>query len=93
VPVGRLDRVAAGRVLLFPMALLPLVLAGCSVTVADPEYTPPPPLPALEQLKQAPLTDPAGFATGDDVLAFVTADRNVVCALTSARGPHVTLPY
>jgi hypothetical protein len=98
VPVRRLDRVPAGRALLFstamvPVALLSMTLAGCSVTVADPEYTPPPPLPALEQLKQAPLTDPAGFAAGEDVLAFVTADRNVVCALTSARGPHLNLPY
>ena len=63
------------------------------MTVADPEYTPPPPLPALEQLKQAPLTDAAAYAAGEDVLAFVTADRNVVCALTSARGPHLDLPY
>jgi hypothetical protein len=66
---------------------------GCSVTVPDPGYTPPPPLPALEQLRQAPLTDPAAFRTADDVLAFVTADRNAVCALTSARGAHVNLPY
>ncbi|GAB15269.1 hypothetical protein ARGLB_083_01610 [Arthrobacter globiformis NBRC 12137] len=96
--VRRLARVAAGRGLLVSMALVPvallsMTLAGCSVTVADPEYTPPPPLPSLEQLKQAPLTDPAGFAAGEDVLAFVTADRNVVCALTSARGPHLNLPY
>ncbi|MDQ1594425.1 MAG: hypothetical protein QOH40_981, partial [Arthrobacter pascens] len=55
---------------------------GCSVTVPDPGYTPPPPLPALEQLRQAPLTDAAAFRTADDVLAFVTADRNIVCALT-----------
>jgi hypothetical protein len=66
---------------------------GCSVTVPDPGYTPPPPLPALEQLKQAPLSDAAGFTAGEDALAFVTADRNVVCALTSARGAHVNLPY
>ena len=52
-----------------------MTLAGCSVTVADPDYTPPAPLPALEQLKQAPLTDPAAFAAGEDVLAFVTAQR------------------
>ena len=74
-----------------PVAAAVAVLAvlagtGCSVTVPDPGYTPPPPLPALEQLRQAPLTDPAAFRTADDVLAFVTADRNVVCALTSARG-------
>jgi hypothetical protein len=66
---------------------------GCSVTVPDPGYTPPPPLPALEQLRQAPLTDAAAYRTADDVLAFVTADRNIVCALTSARGPHLNLPY
>lgn len=79
--------------LLFSLALFAMTLAGCSVTVADPDYTPPAPLPALEQLKQAPLTDPAAFAAGEDVVAFVTADRNVVCALTSARGPHLNLPY
>lgn len=88
----RLAHVAAGLAA-FLAALLAMSLAGCSVTVADPDYTPPAPLPALEQLKQAPLTDPAGFAAGEDVLAFVTADRNIVCALTSARGPHVNLPY
>ena len=100
----RPERVAAGLARFSPavrfspaaliaVALVSTALAGCSVTVADPEYTPPPPLPALEQLKQAPLTDPAAFAAGEDVLAFVTADRNVVCALTSARGPHLNLPY
>ncbi|MET3935833.1 hypothetical protein ABIE00_003879 [Arthrobacter sp. OAP107] len=87
------EGVAAGLALLFSLALFAMTLAGCSVTVADPDYTPPAPLPALEQLKQAPLTDPAAFAAGEDVLAFVTADRNVVCALTSARGPHLNLPY
>jgi hypothetical protein len=91
--VRRPGGVAAGLVPRFWVALFSMTLAGCSVTVADPEYTPPPPLPALEQLKQAPLTDPAGFAAGEDVLAFVTADRNVVCSLTSARGPHLDLPY
>ena len=70
-----------------------LLLTGCSVTVKDPGYTPPAPLPPLEQLKQAPLTDAAAFAAAGDVLAFVTADRNIVCALTSARGPHLDLPY
>jgi hypothetical protein len=75
------------------LAALGVAATGCSVTVPDPEYTPPPPLPALEQLKQAPLSDAAGFAAEEDVLAFVTADRNVVCALTSARGGHVNLPY
>jgi hypothetical protein len=93
VPVRRLERVAAGLALLLAAAVSGMTLAGCSVTVADPDYTPPAPLPALEQLKQAPLTDPAAFTAGEDVLAFVTADRNVVCALTSARGPHLNLPY
>jgi len=91
--VRRLEQVAAGLALLSSAALFAVTLAGCSVTVKDPEYTPPPPLPPLEQLKQAPLTDPAPFTAGEDVLAFVTADRNVVCALTSARGPHLNLPY
>ena len=89
----RPDGAAAGLAPLFWLALFAMTLSGCSVTVADPEYTPPPPLPALEQLEQAPLADPAGFAAGEDALAFVTADRNVVCALTSARGPHLNLPY
>ncbi|WP_395401769.1 hypothetical protein ACHMXB_00385 [Arthrobacter sp. UC242_113] len=93
MPVRPPAGVAAGLAPLFWLALFAMTLAGCSVTVADPEYTPPPPLPALEQLKQAPLTDPSGFAAGEDALAFVTADRNVVCALTSARGPHLNLPY
>ena len=74
-------------------ALAALLLTGCSVTVKDPGYTPPAPLPPLEQLNQAPLTDAAAFAAAGDVLAFVTADRNIVCALTSARGPHLDLPY
>jgi hypothetical protein len=87
VAASRLLRAAGGG------ALAALVLAGCSVTVKDPGYTPPPPLPPLEQLKQAPLTDAAAFTAGGDVLAFVTADRNIACALTSARGPHLDLPY
>jgi hypothetical protein len=74
-------------------ALAVLAATGCSVAVPDPGYTPPPPLPALEQLKRAPLSDAAGFTAGEDVRAFVTADRNVVCALTSARGAHLNLPY
>jgi hypothetical protein len=87
VAVSRLLRAAGGA------ALAALVLGGCSVMVKDPGYTPPPPLPPLEQLKQAPLTDDAAFTAAGDVLAFVTADRNIACALTSARGPHLDLPY
>jgi hypothetical protein len=75
------------------VTLTALVLTGCSVTVKDPGYTPPAPLPPLEQLKQAPLTNAAAFTAASDVLAFVTADRNIACALTSARGPHLDLPY
>ena len=70
-----------------------LAVTGCTVTVPDPGYTTPPPLPALEQLKQAPLSEARAFSAGGDALAFVTADRNVVCSLTSARGPHLNLPY
>jgi hypothetical protein len=73
--------------------LFALAVTGCSVSVPDPEYKPPAPLPPLEQLKQAPLTDSAAFKAAGDVLAFVTADRNIVCALTSARGAHLDLPY
>jgi hypothetical protein len=72
--------------------LLPAAVA-CTITQKDPQYVPPAPLAVLEQLKQAPLTDPAPFGAGQDVLSFVTADHNVVCSLTSARGEHVNLPY
>lgn len=74
-------------------ALLLLGSTACTVTQKDPDYVPPAPLPALQQLAQAPLADAAPFAVGQDMLSFVTADRNVVCSLTSARGEHVNLPY
>ena len=74
-------------------AFLALAATACTVTQKDPDYVPPAPLPALEQLKQAPLTDPATLGAGQDSLSFVTADRNIVCSLTSARGEHVNLPY
>ncbi|HSO91159.1 MAG TPA: hypothetical protein VLR70_08430 [Arthrobacter sp.] len=74
-------------------ALILLAATACTVTQKDPDYVPPAPLPALEQLTQAPLADAATYAVGQDVLSFVTADRNVVCSLTSARGEHVNLPY
>lgn len=74
-------------------AFLALAATACTVTQKDPDYVPPAPLPALEQLKQAPLTDPAILGAGQDSLSFVTADRNIVCSLTSARGEHVNLPY
>ena len=74
-------------------AFVLLASAACTVTQPDPDYVPPAPLPVLEQLKQAPLTDPAAFGAGPDYLSFVTADHNVVCSLTSARGEHVNLPY
>ncbi|MBE4717427.1 hypothetical protein [Pseudarthrobacter sp. AB1] len=66
---------------------------GCSITTEDPEYIAPPPLPAMEQLEQAALTDPAAFRASGDVLSFITEDRNIVCSLTSARGEHLNLPY
>ena len=74
-------------------AFILAVSTACTVTQKDPDYVPPAPLPALEQLKQAPLTDPASLNAGPDSLSFVTADRNIVCSLTSARGGHVNLPY
>ena len=74
-------------------ALLLLGSTACTVTQKDPGYVPPAPLPPLEQLSQAPLADPAKYAAGQDMLSFVTADRNVVCSLTSARGKHVNVPY
>ncbi|WP_307077972.1 hypothetical protein [Arthrobacter pascens] len=74
-------------------ALLLLTATACTVTTKDPGYVPPPPLPALEQLQQAPLVDPKGFSQGEDILSFITEDRNVACSLTSARGEHLNLPY
>ncbi|WP_426998358.1 hypothetical protein [Pseudarthrobacter sp. N5] len=70
-----------------------LTATACTITTVDPGYVPPPPLPALEQLKQAPLEDAATFSGGEGVLNFVTEDRNMVCALTSARGEDLNLPY
>jgi hypothetical protein len=74
-------------------ALILLACTACSITQKDREYVPPPPLPALEQLKQAPVEDAARFSAGGDVLSFVTADHSAVCSLTSARGEHLNLPY
>jgi hypothetical protein len=74
-------------------ALFLLTATACTITTEDPGYVPPPPLPALEQLEQAPLVDPGEFSRGQDVISFITEDRNVVCSLTSARGEHINLPY
>ena len=82
------------RTLLGILAALTLLAStACTITQKDPDYVPPAPLPALEQLRQAPLADPTKYAAGQDILSFATADRNVVCSLTSARGGHVNLPY
>ena len=74
-------------------ALFLLAGTGCSITTEDPGYVAAPPLPAMEQLEQAALTDPAAFRASGDVLSFITEDRNIVCSLTSARGEHLNLPY
>lgn len=74
-------------------ALLLMACTACTITQKDPDYAPPPPLPALEQLKRAPMADASRFSAGEDVLSFVTADHSAVCSLTSARGEHVNLPY
>ncbi|MFC8411432.1 hypothetical protein [Arthrobacter sp. NPDC057259] len=74
-------------------ALVLLAASGCSVTRQDPDYVPPAPLPVLEQLRQAPLTDPATLGAGTDAVSFVTADHTVACSLTSARGTSINLPY
>ena len=74
-------------------ALILLGSTACTVTQKDPDYVPPAPLPALQQLTEAPLADATRYEAGQDLLSFVTADRNVVCSLTSARGKHVNLPY
>ena len=74
-------------------AIFLLAATACSITTEDPGYVAPPPLPALEQLEQAALADPAPFAAGEDILSFVTEDRSIVCSLTSAKGEHIKLPY
>ncbi|MGW9412952.1 hypothetical protein [Arthrobacter cupressi] len=74
-------------------ACLLTVATACSVTTKDPDYVPPPPLPPLEQIKQVPVTQPSTLGSGGDVTAFVTEDRNIACAMTSARGNHLNLPY
>lgn len=74
-------------------ALLLAAATACTITTEDPGYVAPPPLPPLEQLEQAALVDPAEFQAGQDVLSFITEDRNIVCSLTSAKGEHLNLPY
>lgn len=73
--------------------MLMVASTSCSFSTKDPDYVPPAPLPPLEQLKQVPVTEQTSFAAGGDVTAFVTADHNIVCAMTSSRGGHLNLPY
>ncbi|MDR6685574.1 hypothetical protein J2Y41_001129 [Arthrobacter sp. 1088] len=82
------------RTVLGILAALLLVLAtGCSFATKDPDYVPPAPLPPLEQLKEVPVTEQTALAAGEGVTAFVTPDRNIVCAMTSSRGGHLNVPY
>ncbi len=82
------------RTLLGILAALTLLAStACTVTQKDPDYVPPAPLPPWSSSGRRPLTDAAKYAAGEDILSFVTADRNVVCSLTSASGRHVNLPY
>jgi hypothetical protein len=74
-------------------ALILVLTAGCSFATKDPDYVPPAPLPPLEQLQQVPITEQTTLSAGEDVTAFVTADKNIVCAMTSSRGGHLNLPY
>jgi hypothetical protein len=74
-------------------ALTLLAATACTITTEDRGYVAPPPLAPLEQLEGAALVDPAGFRAGQDVLSFITEDRNIVCSLTSAKGEHLNLPY
>ncbi|UKA50900.1 hypothetical protein LFT48_05040 [Arthrobacter sp. FW305-123] len=74
-------------------AMTMVLVAGCSFATKDPDYVPPAPLPPLEQLQQVPLTEQTTLSAGEDVTAFVTADKNIVCAMTSSRGGHLNLPY
>lgn len=70
-----------------------VLVAGCSFATKDPDYVPPAPLPPLEQLQQVPVTSQTTLSAGEDVMAFVTPDKNIVCAMTSSRGGHMNLPY
>ncbi|MET3366832.1 UNVERIFIED_CONTAM: hypothetical protein ABIE34_000053 [Jeotgalibacillus campisalis] len=74
-------------------AFIMVLATGCSFATEDPNYVPPAPLPPLEQLQQVPVTEQTTLSAGEDVTAFVTADKNIVCALTSSRGGHLNLPY
>lgn len=74
-------------------ALVVLLTTACSFTAKDPDYVTPAPPSPLEQLKQVPVTQPSTLAAGEGFLAFVTPDRNAVCAMTTARGEHINLPY
>jgi hypothetical protein len=74
-------------------AFFVVTATACTITTEEPGYVAPPPLPPLEQLERAALADPAGFRAGQDVLSFITEDRNIVCSLTSAKGEHLNLPY
>lgn len=74
-------------------ALFVATATACTITTDDPGYVAPPPLPPLEQLEQAPVVDAGEFRAGQEVLSFITEDRNIVCSLTSAKGEHVNLPY
>ena len=87
--IGRMRRTVLGIL----AALLLLSTTACSFSTKDPNYVPPEPLPPLEQLKQVPVTEQTSLAAGNDVTAFVTPDRNIVCAMTSARGGHLNVPY
>ncbi|MGJ3189493.1 hypothetical protein FQP90_01735 [Paenarthrobacter nitroguajacolicus] len=77
---------------IFAAALLVLT-TGCSFATEDPDYVPPAPLAPLEQLQQVPVTEQTTLSAGEDVTAFVTTDRTIVCALTSSKGGHLNLPY
>lgn len=70
-----------------------LAATACTVTVEDPGYVAPQPLPPIEHLEQAGLVDPQDYSGGDDLLSFITEDRKVACWLTAARGPHINLPF
>ncbi|VXC10233.1 Putative lipoprotein [Arthrobacter sp. 9V] len=74
-------------------ALIMVLAAGCSFATKDPDYVTPAPLPPLEQLQQVPVTGQTTLSAGEDVTAFLTADKNIVCAMTSSRGGHLNLPY
>ncbi|WP_426940041.1 hypothetical protein [Pseudarthrobacter sp. S6] len=74
-------------------ALFLLAGTACSITTEDPGYVAPPPLPAIKQLEQAALTDPAAFRPAETSCPSLRRIGTFSASLTSAREEHLNLPY